>query len=260
MSFDRKGEDVFITGTVSSAGFYGSFVGDGSGLTNLPGGTASGGTASVGLLDTAVISGYRVLSNTQKAYRLLVPINTFSPGTTIGINGEAIYAAKFFCQPGQVIDEIAMRIMTAGAAGLGLAQVRFLIYRAQLDANGEIVGGALELDTNININTLSPGLKVVSGLNHTLSSNTYKDVWFMAIRNYQTGSLSVRGISTSAGTTYYGEISQSTGTVNRDMTWYWNCLWNSPTPASMPTVSGTVFSTTSVTELNSYIMIGYSAT
>ena len=259
MGLNRIGEDIQISGTVSSPGFYGSFIGDGSGLTNLPGG-GGGGTASVGLLDTAVISGYRVLGNTQKAYRLIVPVNNFSSGTTITINGEAIYAAKFFCQPGQVIDEIAMRIMSAGAAGLGLAQIRFLIYRAQLDANGEIVGGALELDTNVNINTLTTGLKVVSGLNHTLSSNTYKDVWFMAIRNYQTGSLSVRGISTSVGTTYYAEISQSTATVNRDMSWYWTCLWNSPTPASMPTVSGTVFpSTTSVIEYNTYIMIGYSA-
>ncbi len=48
MSFDRKKEDVFITGTVSSAGFYGPFFGDGSGITNLPGGGGGGGLTGSG--------------------------------------------------------------------------------------------------------------------------------------------------------------------------------------------------------------------
>ncbi len=45
MGLNRIGEDIFITGTVSSAGFYGPFFGDGSGITNLPGG--GGGTQSL---------------------------------------------------------------------------------------------------------------------------------------------------------------------------------------------------------------------
>ncbi len=45
MGLNRIGEDIFITGTVSSPGFYGTFYGDGSNLTGI---TASGGAGVTG--------------------------------------------------------------------------------------------------------------------------------------------------------------------------------------------------------------------
>ena len=43
MGLNRIGEDIQISGTVSSAGFYGPLFGDGSGITNLPGGFGATG-------------------------------------------------------------------------------------------------------------------------------------------------------------------------------------------------------------------------
>jgi hypothetical protein len=258
MGLNRIGEDIQITGTVSSPGFYGSFVGDGSGLTNLPGGGGGGGgSASVSLSTTTL--GYNMATNTQKAYRMIRPATSYA-AVTIGINGEAIYATKFYATPGSIIDEIAMRVNTAGAAGLGLAAVRFLIYRSKLDANGEIVGGDLELDTGVNMSTLSTGGKVTTGLNHTLSSNTYGDCWFMCIRNYQTGSLQVKAYSNTTVLCDMADVASAAGTIYRDMSWYWTVLWNSPTPASMPTISTGGPTTTSVAEYSQVLFIGYSAT
>ena len=183
-----------------------------------------------------------------------------STSTTGTINGESIYGHKFYCQPGSVIDEIAFRIMTAGSAGMGLSQCRVLIYRTKLNAAGNIVGGNLELDTNINISTLTTGLKVISGLNHTLSSNTYKDCWFICIRNYQSGSLSLK-LHTNTGTvTWYADISQSSTSYTRDMGWYFTCPYTASTPGSMPATSSTTPSTSAVASHGDFIMFGYSAT
>jgi archaellin len=258
MGLNRIGEDIQISGTVSSPGFYGSFIGDGSGLTNLPGGGGGGGATASVLLETTTL-GYNLATNAQKAYRMVRPTTSYA-AATIGINGEAIYATKFYATPGTVINEIAMRVNTAGAAGLGLAAVRFLIYRSQLNANGEIVGGDLELDTGVNMSTLSTGGKVTTGLNHTLSSNTYGDCWFMCVRNYQTGSLQVKAFSNTTVLCDMADVASASGTIYRDMSWYWTVPWTDATPASMPATSGTVASTTTVTEYSQVLVIGYSAT
>ena len=149
--------------------------------------------------------------------------------------------------------------MTAGAAGMGLAQVRLLIYRAKLNSNGEIVGGDLELDTGVNISTLSTGLKVVSSLNYTLSSNTYRNYWYMTIRNYQTGSLSIKGINNTNIVCDYSTIANSSSTEFRDMTWLWSVPYTNATPSDMPIVSAAGASTTTVAEFSQIPMIGYSS-
>ena len=150
--------------------------------------------------------------------------------------------------------------MTAGASGLGLAACRILIYRTKLNSAGNIVAGDLELDTNVNISTLSTGLKVVSGLNHTLSSNTYKDCWFIGIRNYQSGSLSLKLHSNTGTVTWYADISQASTSYTRDMGWYFSCSYTASTPTSMPATSSTTPSINTIAEYSNYIMFGYSAT
>ena len=198
-------------------------------------------------------------SNTQRPYKLTVG-QVQSTSVTGTINGESIYGHKFYCQPGSVIDEIAFRIMTAGASGLGLAACRILIYRSKLNDAGNIIAGNLELDTNINISTLTTGLKVVSGLNHTLSSNTYKDCWFICIRNYQSGSLSLKLHSNTGTVTWYADLSQSSTTYTRDMGWYFRCSYTASTPESMPATSSSTATATTVAAHGDYIMFGYSAT
>lgn len=308
MSFNRIGEDFYISGSVSAVSFYG----DGSNLTGVIGVTGSAGTSGTsgingvagtsgtsgidgvagtsgtsgsigpagvsGTSGTSGVSGgggngatasdfynstrvvpYLLDGNAAKTYKF-TRATTGSATTINSISGEKIFAQSFYAKPGEVINEICFRIMTAGAAGLGLAQVRFLIYRTKLNANGQITGGDLELDTNVNINTLSTGLKVVTGLNHTLSSNSYGNKWYMCLRNYQTGSLSIKMYTSGSIVTEYGEISLATNVMNRDLCWSWNVLWNDPTPAFMPAVSSGALSATAVTEFSTGVpCIGYSS-
>ncbi|CAB5208331.1 hypothetical protein UFOVP182_12 [uncultured Caudovirales phage] len=240
---------ISISGSMSAVKYYG----DGSSLTGIA--AASGNDSR----QTAVVPGYLVGGNTYKAYKLTNPVTTYSTAT-LGISGESCFATKFYASPGQKINEIAFRIMTAGASGTGLSQVRLLIYRSKLDASGNLIGGDLEFDTGVNISTLSTGLKVATGLNYTLSSNTYLNCWFMVLRNYQSGSLQVRSLGNTTVTSDYMEISSSAGVNSREMTWYWTVPYTAATPASMPTVSASTPSTTAVAELSQIIAIGYSAT
>lgn len=258
-------------GTSGTSGINGSNGIDGtsgtSGINGVDGNNGTSGTSGVNgtssntsdSLSGSVIGGYLLASNSQRPYKLTVG-QVQSTSTTGTINGESIYGHKFYCQPGSVINEIAFRIMTAGASGLGLAACRVLIYRSKLNAAGNIVAGNLELDTNTNISTLSTGLKVLSGLNHTLSSNTYKDCWFMCIRNYQSGSLSLKLHSNTGTVTHYADISQASTTYTRDMGWYFSCSYTASTPTSMPATSSTTPSVNAVVAYGDYIMFGYSAT
>ena len=253
-----------INGSNGTSGING--INGSNGTSGINGIDGSNGTSGIngasginGTLNDSTIGGYLLASNTQRPYKLTVG-QVQSTSVTGTINGESIYGHKFYCQPGSVIDEIAFRIMTAGAGGLGLAACRILIYRSKLNATGNIVGGDLELDTNTNISTLSTGLKVLSGLNHTLSSNTYKDCWFMCIRNYQSGSLSLKLHSNTGTVTHYADISQASTTYTRDMGWYFSCLYATPTPTAMPAISSTTATTTTVASYGDYIMFGYSAT
>jgi hypothetical protein len=218
-----------------------------------------GATASISVIQTSVIPGYRRVSNTQKTYRMTRPFTGFTAGT-LTVIGESIYTHSFFCEPGSKINEIAFRIQSAGAAGLGLAACRVLIYRSKLNANGEIVGGDLELDTGVNISTLSAGIKVVTGLNHTLSNLTYKDQYFMAFRNFQTGSLSVKSQANGDTMTWYSEISTSGTTMERDNAWYFSAPFANATPAAMPATSSNAFTTTTVAPIDTLIYMGFSAT
>jgi hypothetical protein len=244
---ERITGDISIVGSMTASSYYG----DGSNLTGISG----GGVSSDWNNSTRTVP-YRLDGNATKVYKFTHMTNG---ATTItgNIGGEKIFAQSFYAKPGEKINEICFRIMTAGAAGLGLAAVRILIYRTKLDANGALTGGDLELDTNIDVSTLSAGFKVVTGLNHTLSSNTYGNKWYMCIRNYQSGSLSIKMVNGII--TQYGDLSLATSTLNRDLCWSWVCLWNSPTPASMPMVSSGAQSTTAVSENTTGLpVIGYS--
>lgn len=251
-----------ISGTSGSSGIDGtngiSGTNGTSGISGTSGTSGLNGSVTDALGDS-VIGGYLLNSNTQRPYKLTVG-QVQSNSVTGTINGESIYGHKFYCKPGSVINEIAFRIMTAGASGMGLAQCRVLIYRTKLNSSGNIIIGDLELDTNVNISTLSAGLKVVSNLNHTLSSNTHKDCWFICIRNYQSGALSLKLHSTTGTVSWYADLSQSSTAYTRDMGWYFTCAYNLPTPATAPAVSAGTASSTAVASHGEYIMFGYSAT
>lgn len=257
-----SGVDTFIRlkdNVAAPSGGTRTFTGNVNVTSGLTSNTMSATTyQNLPYIETSKIPAYRANVNTQKAYKLIRSITSFSMGTQT-INGEAMYVTLFQCNPGQLINEIAFRVNTAGAAGLGLAQCRVLIYRSTLNANGEICGGDLELDTNVNVSTLTVGLKAVSGLNHTLSSNTYKNFWYMAIRNYQTGLLSLKYFSNSNVKCDYSTLSTSTSEF-RDMSWYFQVPWTAATPASLPQVSGSgLISPSYMLEFSQIPAIGYSS-
>jgi len=239
---------ITATGNITGNIFYG----DGSGLTGVT-------TTTDDAFMSTVIPGYRLNGSTQKAYKLTADTVTYTTGTQT-INGFSIYCQKFYACPGQKINELAFRIMTAGAAGTGLSQCRLMIYRTMLDSNGELVGGGLELDTAVNVSTLSAGIKVVTGLNHTLSNSTYKNVWYIAMRNYQSGTLSLKSLENVNVKSGYMDLSASVTTAPRDMSWYFTCGYTASTPTSMPAVSAVSPSTSAVAEWSQYLAIGYSAT
>ena len=252
--FVAKGSST-VAGSFSATTYYG----DGSNLTGISGG--GGGSASQASEFSSDSIGYLVNAATQKLYRLTRPSVSYT-SSSLSFNGESIYMHSFKCSPGELINSIAMRIQTAGSAGLGLAAVRFVIYRSKLDANGNVVAGDLELDTGVNINTLTTGLKVVTGLNHTLSNNTVKDIWWMGLRNYQTVSLSVKTHpTTGAAFTWHAEINSSGSTMFRDNAWFWIVPWNAAMPSTAPSVSASAASTSAVQASDSAVLYcGISAT
>jgi hypothetical protein len=242
---------AIVNGPVTATTYYG----DGSNLTGISGGGGASPTASI--LYSSVTQGYKVASAIQQLYKLTRPVTSYT-STTYGQSGETVIAHTFYCTPGSVIDEIAFRIQTAGSSGLGLAQARVLIYRSKLNGDGNIVGGDLELDTAVNINTLSTGIKVVTGLNHTLSTETYGDQWYMALRNYQTGSLSLKAFTNTTVLSHYAEIFTSGSTMARDNAWRWNVPYTDATPTAMPMTASLSPSATTVTAQDTGILyMGY---
>jgi hypothetical protein len=224
-----------------------------------PNGGAGTGTSSRSVDTSSDTIGY-LNTGTIQLYKMTKKTSTYA-ATSGTFNGETIYIHSFRCEPGQVINSIGMRIQTAGAAGLGLAECRLVIYRSKLDANGNIIIGDLELDPGVSFNTLSPGPKILTGLNHTLSTNTSKDMWWIGLRNYQTGSLSVKLIVNTSLLTEYAELAASGTTMARDNAWYWTVPWNAAMPASGPTMSASAPTTTRLASADSSILwCGYSRT
>jgi hypothetical protein len=81
----------------------------------------------------------------------------------------------------------------------------------------------------------------------------------MCLRNFQTGTLSLKVLTNSATLSYNAEVASSTTTMSRDLSWYWQVPFANPTPTSMPAISAASPSTTEVAEYTYVIAIGYSS-
>jgi hypothetical protein len=80
----------------------------------------------------------------------------------------------------------------------------------------------------------------------------------MCIRNYQSGSLSLKFYTTADIVSKLYDISASSTATERDLGWYFSCLYTSATPASMPVSASTSPSTTAVASTSGLVAIGYS--
>jgi len=95
MSFDRRGEDFFITGSVSAASFYG----DGSNLTGISGGGGGGltGSGSANYVAKFTSAGVLADSNIQDyGYPFGVGINYAPQAGTILAIGNAVQPDTFY--------------------------------------------------------------------------------------------------------------------------------------------------------------------
>ena len=199
----------------------------GGGATGSKG--ATGATGSVGQGSDTKALNFLTSGNTgNKLYKSIKPVwNTSSTSTTF--NGEALYWTLFYADPGSVINSVVTWVQTAGAAGMGRAQVELSIWRSTVAPDGNIAVGAIEKICG-SYSTLSTGAKVLTGLNHTLSTSTYKNIWWMGYRNYQSGSISLNCYALSDTPSEYIDVATST-TINLGKSFYQNILYTAAYPS-----------------------------
>lgn len=239
---------ISITGSITAS----AFIGDGSQLTGISAGSSTQSYPNFGTGD-AVALGYTDAANSSTTlYKSMHPYSS-SSGTSYAFNGEAITFCPFFLDPGTKITDLVVRVATAGSAGLGLAQAGLMIYRSQIIGN-QIYAGALEKDFGT-FSTLSTGVKILTVSTHTLSTNTYKNLWFLAMRNYQSGSLSLRVYNQASLFSNWLDFSTST-TIYKALSWVQTCAYTASNPTSLATQSGIAPTSTVATEVFQILSVG----
>jgi hypothetical protein len=164
-------------------------------------------------------------------FRLTKPQLSYSNSQTSSFLGSSLWLSLMYATPGSTIDEIVFKLTATMAAGTGTAELRPVIYRAETDANGRIVPGDLELDSGTSVSTSTTGLKIVSGIGHTLSNNT--------VENTDDTCWHIDPISWGSSTIIY-----------RDYSYKWDLAPTDPLPTSL---SGVAHSTSSF--LNNFSVI-----
>jgi hypothetical protein len=198
----------------------------GGGATGSVGPTGPTGSVGQGS-DTKGLNFLSTGNTGNKLYKSITPVwNTTATSTTF--NGEAIYWTPFYADPGNTINTIVTWVQTAGAAGLGRAQVELSIWRSTVTTGGDLAIGDLEKICG-SYSTLSPGAKILTGLNHTLSTSTYKNIWWMGYRNYQSGSVQLNCYSLADTRSEYIDLASST-TIALGKSFYRNLLFTAPYP------------------------------
>ena len=210
------------TGPTGDTGLQGP-----AGPTGATGETGLAGSNGNGPIDAKTLGYY--VNGTTKPYRMAFPVNTSSSLGSFGFNSQSINYFPIFISAGSTIGSACIYQSSAGSAGLGLAQGELLIYRSELNDSNELVAGALEKSCGT-WNTLSSGLKILAGINHTLSANTINNVWWIAFRNYQTVSLSLKVNPTTDYLSHWASISTASTTLTKAFSFTESVLFNAATP------------------------------
>jgi len=185
-------------------------------------------------------------------FRLTKPQLSYSNSQTSTFLGSSLWLSIMYATPGSTIDEIVFKLTATMAAGTGTAELRPVIYRAETDANGRIVPGDLELDSGTSVSTSTTGLKIVSGIGHTLSNNTVGNTWWIGLRNYSSNSHQVNCYKNTDDTCWHIDpISWGSSTIiYRDYSYKWDLAPTDPLPSSL---SGVAHSTSGF--LNNFSVI-----
>jgi hypothetical protein len=82
----------------------------------------------------------------------------------------------------------------------------------------------------------------------------------MALRNFQSGALSVKSQANADTITWYSEFNTSGTTMERDNGWYFAAPFANPTPVAMPGTSSNASTIATVAPVDTLIYMGFSAT
>ena len=195
------------------------------------------------------------LNSTQKAYRSYLPYTLTTSLITTAYAAEIIWYQMFYMNPGSLINEIAMRVNTAGAAGLGSATLSVYIYRSKLNSSGGLIAGDMEKSCG-SFSTLTTGAKIITGINHTLSNNTIDNIWWIAFRNNSTNTISLRSHTATDVPSWYMEFSTS-NSQSKVMGYYQLCPYTSSTPTTLATQSAASATTTVAAALTTPVHVGF---
>lgn len=171
---------------------------------------AVGGGSQGSLLATSAGLPY-AMGTGLTTYRSAIPVASTSI-TSLAFSAESTYFFPVTIKEGSTIRALAFRVYTAGSGGFGTAHVQFGIYNSTLDANGKLIPSTLEVQFS-KISTLSTGIKEdVLGTPHVLGT-TVDNIYWIAFRNYATGSIQLNAYSTSDALSTFIGISSSTAIV-----------------------------------------------
>lgn len=229
----QSGSDATITLTGSDASTDVITLAAGTNITLTEAGdtitiaaAGGGGGAEPGLASTTRGFAMGTLS-TNEIWRTTYVPDTFATGTST-ISNNQIKVVAIQLKEGQTIRDFGINVTTASSAGT----VTAAIYKAAIDTNGQIKGGALE-DNFGTIDTTSTGEKNITDIDHTLGS-TEEDIYFLAIHNTSGSNVGVMAVNSSqlSGPVYHSSIYATTA--------YRGNTWHATASGSLPTTLNTI--------------------
>ena len=143
--------------------------------------------------------------STNEIWRTTYVPDTFATGS-VTISNNTLKVVAIQLTEGQTINDFGINVTTATAAGT----ITAAIYKAAIDGNGQLTGGALEYNFGT-IDATSTGEKNITSIGHVLGA-TEEDVYFLAIHNATGTTLGVMGVGSTqvAGPLYHSSIYATT--------------------------------------------------
>ena len=189
-------------------------------IVNASGG-GGGGSAEPGLSATTRGISMGTGSNNEQWRLTYVPTTYGTAAVNVSNNQLKLVALQLTA--GQTIRDFSIYVTTAGGAGT----VQAVLYKADLDANGQLTGGAIEVDFGA-ISVGTTGQKIITSIGHTLGTTT-EDVYFIGIHNQSGGTVGIQasGSTQTSGPLYHGTLYATT--MYRGNTYHSNQSGATPT-------------------------------
>jgi len=159
-----------------------------------------GGGGAPGLLNTT--RGLRLNTSTgdDEQWRLTYVPDTYAT-SALNIPDNQLKIVAMQMQEGMTIGDVAIYVTTAGSGTVDL-----VLYKSTVDADGNLTGGALEVNFGT-VDVSTAGQKVITSVNHTLGS-TQDDVYFIGVYNSSGAAFSMQAVNSTnlAGPVTHGSL------------------------------------------------------